>query len=140
MPRLDSAASGAGIHVPGAYVALLDYERERNERSDRIAAEMMAADGCCFHRDRGLADLLEAGQPVMVSRGSVESALWLLDRPPRRVRLPLDRAVRFVQVSRDDRVRLAADLEWHGAVAEGLTASTNGGDDDRGSNSVEFDT
>jgi hypothetical protein len=56
---------------------------------------------------------------VVVRRVTVESALWFRDRPPRRVKLPFDRAVRFVQVSPDDRIVLAADLEWDGAVAEG---------------------
>jgi hypothetical protein len=34
------------------------------------------------------------------------------------VGLPFDRAVRYVQVSPDDRIIPAPDLEWDGAVAE----------------------
>jgi hypothetical protein len=103
MPRVESSAE-AGLRVRGVYEALLALERERNERSDRRVARMMAERGHCFHRSKLLAERLEAGESVRVDRATVESALWERDRPPRPVRLPFDREVRSVNVSPDDRV------------------------------------
>ncbi|MCW2652304.1 MAG: hypothetical protein JWR32_3280 [Mycobacterium sp.] len=68
---------------------------------------------------RDLLNLLP-GKPVVVRRTGVDSALWRQDRPLRPVRLPWDRSVRFVQVSADDRIKPARDLDPHrdGQVAE----------------------
>lgn len=56
---------GVSAHLVAQVVmALLARERERNERSDLIAADMMGADGRRFHRDRELAEPLEAGRPA----------------------------------------------------------------------------
>jgi hypothetical protein len=65
------------------------------------------------------AKLPAAGQPMIVRRAAVESALWWRDRPPRPVRLPLDRSVRFVQVGPNDRIGPARDRELGGAVGDG---------------------
>jgi hypothetical protein len=105
--------------VDGAYRALLGRECDWNERADQLAAEMMAEHGYCYHRDRRLTELLEAGELVTLRRSTVESALWWLDRSQRRVLLPFDRRVKFVAVSSSDHVSPAADLAWEGAVGEG---------------------
>jgi hypothetical protein len=72
----------------------------------------------CFCAPRQLLDLLEAGKPVILRPAAVSLALWLRDRPRRRVRLPFDRSVRFVQVSTDDRIVPVADLKWGGVAAQ----------------------
>jgi len=109
MPRVDAGAA-AGVHVPGAYEALWQLERERNGRDDRIAAPMMAEHGFCYRRGRRLAERLEAGETVAVERKAVELALWHRDRPAQRVRLPFDRAIRFVEIAPNDRITPTADL------------------------------
>jgi len=114
MPRL--IGQEAGLHVPGVYQALLDLERERNERDDRRRARPDAFPG---RRSRALSERLEAGEVVTVGRATVESALWERDRPPRPVRLPFDRAVRFVAIRADDRIVPAADAERDRAAALG---------------------
>jgi hypothetical protein len=82
---------------------------------------MQAREGCHARRDPWLANALDAGAAVVVRRSLLELALWERDRPPRPVRLPFDRSVRFVQVSSDDRITPAGDLDPHsdGPVAEG---------------------
>lgn len=111
MPRVASGDS-AGLHFPGVYAGLLDRERERNERDDRRAAQMMAEHGFCYRRGRLLAERLEAGEPIVVRCAQVGLALWDRDRErdPQagRPRLPFEREVRFVRVSSDDRVAPAA--------------------------------
>jgi hypothetical protein len=91
------------------YQALLDRECELNERDDRLAAAQRAAHGRCTRRDRWLGVVLEAGEPVTLSRVSVELALWQRDRPAGRVRLPFDKEVRHVEIAADDSVAAAAD-------------------------------
>lgn len=97
MPRLDAVAS-RGKHFPGVYGALLAAEMDRNERDDRRRAAW--PDSRCFRRSRLLAERLEAGEPVVVGRARVESALF--DRSGVRERLPFHREVRSVEVSPDD--------------------------------------
>lgn len=111
MPRFDDSLVDVGLYVPGVYAALLDRERERNARSDQLAAYMQARDGCHFRRGRGLADRLDAGESVVLRRVSVEQAFWHRDRPAGRVKLPLDRDVRHVEITADDRVAAVADPE-----------------------------
>jgi len=97
------------LHVPGVREALLLLERDRFERSERIAARMKAEYGTFCRRNNGrLIERLEAGETVTVNRATVESALWQQDRPPSHVRLPFDREVRSVSVSPDDRIVPAA--------------------------------
>jgi hypothetical protein len=104
MPRVNSGTE-AGLHFPGAYEALLDLERDRNERSDRTAARMMAEHGYFFRRNNGLlAERLAAGEPVVVRCAQLTLALWERDRLEGRVRLPFERGVKFVRVSPDDRI------------------------------------
>ncbi len=105
MPRVDLGAA-AGLRVPGVYDALFQLERRRNERDDRCAARMMAAEGFCYRRGRLLAERLEAGESVLVDCAQVELALWDRDRdgPAGRVRLPFGRAVRFARVNLDDTI------------------------------------
>lgn len=128
MPRVDRGAVGAGLRVPGVYRALLESERadyyrhgETIVREGRevqvIWADPNDHSAGCFCGDRTLLDLLEAGKPVILKRVAVSSALWHRDRS--HWRPPFERSVRFVQVSPDDRIAPAADLEWDGAVAEG---------------------
>jgi len=128
MPQVNLAAAAreAGLRVPGVYAALAARERERKERSDRMAARMMAEHGYFFRRHNGLlAEQLEAGESVVVSTGAVELALWDRDRErdasAGRVRLPFDSGVRCVQVSSDDQIIPARGLDPHlgGPIAEG---------------------
>ena len=109
MPRVESSADEAGLRIRGVYAALLALERDRYERSERTAARMKAEYGTFCRRNTGLlVERLEAGEAVTIGRATVESALWERDRPPRPVRLPFDRAVRFTQVRADDTVVPAA--------------------------------
>ncbi len=116
--------------MPDVYRALLESERERYERYGELVVlggrevRVVRADpndraAGFFCRDDRLLKLLEASRPVVVRRAAVELALWEWLRPTRRVRLPFDRAVRFVEVSPDDRIIPAADLDQDGPVAEG---------------------
>jgi hypothetical protein len=77
MPRVDDAASGAGIHVPGVYRALLENEREHHYRYGETimheGRELQVTwvdpddhSAGCFCRPRTLLDALEAGEPVTV--------------------------------------------------------------------------
>lgn len=69
---------------------------------------MIAEHGHCFHRPTLIAERMEAGEPVLVGRATVELALWERDRPTGRVRLPLACGVRRIEVRRDDRIVPAA--------------------------------
>jgi hypothetical protein len=109
MPRVESS-SDAGLRIQGVYAALLAFERDRFERSERTAARMKSEYGTFCRRNNGcLIERLDAGEMVTVDRATVELALWERDRPPNRVRLPFDREVRRVRVSPDDRLRAAPD-------------------------------
>jgi hypothetical protein len=112
LPRL--VGDAAGLVVSGVYAAMLALERERNERSDRIAARMMAEHGRCFRRNSRPAEQLEAGEAVVVDRVRVEPALWERDRPPAPVRLPLARGVKRVRLTADDRVIPVVDARGGG--------------------------
>jgi hypothetical protein len=106
--KAEIGGSPAGHVVPGVYETLLGFERERNERDDRLAAQMMAKDGFCNRRGRFLAERLEAGAAVVVRCAHLTLALWERDRErdpsALRVRLPFERGVWFVRVSHNDRV------------------------------------
>jgi hypothetical protein len=110
MPRFEAAAPAAGVRLPGAYGVLRARERARNERAERLAADMQAKYGCHARRDRRLGDALDAGAVVVVvQRSLLELALWERDRPLRRVRLPFHSTVQLVAVSANDRIEPAND-------------------------------
>jgi hypothetical protein len=107
MPRIASDAA-AGLLFPGAYEALLDLERERNDRDDERAARTMGTEGFRYRRGRRLAERLEAGEWVVVDRAQLGLALTERDRKREssapRPQLPFGRGVRRVRVSPDDLV------------------------------------
>jgi hypothetical protein len=83
MPRVDTSRE-AGLHIAGVYEALLDLERDRNERDDRRAEPMEREQGYHFRRGRLLGKRLEAGESVVLLRAQVELALslWEGQRTP----------------------------------------------------------
>jgi hypothetical protein len=114
------------MRVPGVYQALIDDERaDRDRYGDRITTgdghelAVMWADpddhSAGFFRcwDDHLLCLLEAGKPVIMRKSAVALALWQRDRPPRPVKLPFERSVRFVQINPDDTIVPARDLDPH---------------------------
>jgi hypothetical protein len=115
MPRVE-AATESGLHMPGIYQALLEYERAKYERRGEVVvcegrdirvSWVDKADHShgFFLYQRHQLDRLEAGEQVVVDRTHVETALWDQDRDQSRrsVRLPFERSVRSVRVSPDDR-------------------------------------
>lgn len=109
--------------MPGVYVALLEYERARYERRGEVTVidgreirvTWVEKDGHskgCFVWSRDRLDRIEAahatGAHVVVSLGQIEDALWRLDRERNssapRPRLQFERGLRYVRVSRDDRI------------------------------------
>jgi hypothetical protein len=91
------------------YTALLNREHDRNARDEQRPARMQRELGYHYRRcNRRLAEVLEAGKPVVMNRGAVESALSSQEGA---LRLPLDRSVRVVRVSADDRVIPAMEPE-----------------------------
>ena len=79
MPRtgLGRGGVGHGVRVPGVYQALLDRERDWNERDDRMAADMLREHGSSFRRDRRLTELLEAVKSVAAGTCTLGGA-WTL--------------------------------------------------------------
>lgn len=124
MPRVDSGAVGAGLHVPGAYQALLDSERERYYRygetivCDGRELQVSWADpddhsAGFFCRSRTLLDALEAGKTVVMKRWMVGN---LRSNPP--VNLPWDRSVQAVSVSPYEVVHSVEGRgDWPGCAA-----------------------
>jgi hypothetical protein len=104
MPRVRyDGSGGGGLRIPGLYRALLDKERDRQERADRATVRMREEFGYSSRRDRRLLDALEAGQTVVMPRWRVGHKR---STPP--VDLPWDRhEVTTVRVSPDDVVRPA---------------------------------
>lgn len=120
MPQAKRGSRDAGLHMPGIYQALLEYERERycrrgeatiiNGRELRVSwADKDDHSQGFFLWPRHALDLVEAGKTVNVSVGWLENALWARDREQDpgapRVRLPFARGGRRrVEVSPDDLV------------------------------------
>jgi hypothetical protein len=117
-----AGGSGRGIVVPGVYAALLEQERTACAQIDPRTLPRFNPGSTprtvvqTGSHPRGLLDALAAGEPVVVPRWYIGRNTW--SGPP--IDQPRDRSIRFVQVGPDDRIALAADLEWDGAVgAEG---------------------
>jgi hypothetical protein len=117
MARLDAGVT-PGKRFPGVYQALIGIEQNRFERDEQLGAAMMAEHGRHYRRDRWLAEVLEAGEAVVMRPSTVELALWERDRPPRRVRLPFDGQVQFVEVWPDDSIVPTADPDRDRPVVE----------------------
>lgn len=119
MPQCRQGSRDAGLLIPGAYRAMLDYERAKYERRGEVleidgrelrvswANEDDHAQGFSVW-PRDLPDRLEAGEPIIMSCARFALALWQRDRErdpsAPRPRFALDRGARHVRVSRDDRV------------------------------------
>jgi hypothetical protein len=126
MPRVESG--GAAVErVAGVYQALLEVERADYERHGEVA-EFAGRRQRVYWVDRddhekGFylwprddLDRLEAGEPMTVRRGEVESALHQISGVD--VRLAFARSVKRVRVSADDRVLPADELPQNAVVAE----------------------
>jgi hypothetical protein len=116
MPRVEAGSSigGGGLRIPGLYRALLEKERDSQERADRATKHMHEEFGYSSRRDRRLLDALAAGQTVTMPRWRVGHK-----RSTPRVDLPWDRReVTTVTVSPDDVVRPAkGPCSWPGERA-----------------------
>lgn len=124
MPQRKRGSRDAGLHVPGLYAALLEYQRARYERCGgepvvidgrEIGKKMPAGvdehgkETFFLYPRRDSLNSLEAGATMNVSVGWLEDALWRRDREQDpeapRPRLPFGRGRRRrVRVSPDDRV------------------------------------
>lgn len=129
MPQARRGGRGAGVHVPGTYEALREFERAKYERR---GGEPVVVDGREIRKKspagvdehgrqtyflyprRDSLNGLEAGETVGVSVGWLEDALWDRDRErdpsAPRPRLPFARGARQrVRVLPDDRIVLPGE-------------------------------
>lgn len=124
MPQRKRGSSrDAGLCIPGAYRALLEFERARYDRrggeplvingieigkKQPAGVDEHGREGFFLYPRRGFLNSLEAGETVGVAIGRIADALWQRDREQDpsvpRPRLPFGRSSQRVRVAPDDRV------------------------------------